>query len=86
MLNMEIETSNKKVYSNNYFATKQREYMANDPIKYEIQKKINAVYIKNRYNSEDPEIRAIFREQRKQINKRYYLKKKAMLEAAKNSN
>ena len=31
---MEIETSNKKVYSNNYFAIKQREYMANDPIKY----------------------------------------------------
>jgi ATP-dependent protease ClpP protease subunit len=57
MLNMEIETSNKKVYSNNYFAIKQREYMANDPIKYEIQKKINAVYLKNRYNSEDPEIR-----------------------------
>jgi hypothetical protein len=86
MLNMEIETSNKKVYSNNYFAIKQREYMANDPIKYEIQKKINAVYLKNRYNSEDPEIRNAFREQRKQNNRRYYLKKKAMLEAAKNSN
>jgi hypothetical protein len=84
---MEIETSNKKVYSNNYFAIKQREYMANDPIKYEIQKKINAVYLKNRYNSEDPEIRNAFREQSKQNNRRYYLKKKAaMLEAAKNSN
>jgi len=80
---MEIEKTNEKVYSTNYFAIKQREYMANDPIKYEIHKKINAVYIKNRYNSENPEIREAFREQRKQNNRRYYLKKKAaMLQAA----
>ena len=80
MLKMEVE----KVYSDNYFAIKQREYLANDPIKYEIHKKLNAVYIKNRYNSEDPEIRNVFREQRKQNNRRHYLKKKAaLLEAAK---
>jgi hypothetical protein len=81
---MEIEESNKKVYSNNYFAIKQREYMANDPIKYAIHKKMNLSYLNNRYNSEDPEIRNAFREERKQNNRRYYLKKKAaMLEAAK---
>lgn len=83
---MEIEKTNEKFYSTNYFATKQREYMANDPIKYAIHKKMNLVYLNNRYNSEDPEIRNAFREQRKQINRRCYLKKKAMLEAAKNSN
>ena len=84
MLKMDIEKSNEKVYSNNYVAIKQREYRSNDPIKYEIHKKMNAVYIKNRFNSEDPEIRNAFREQRKQNNRKYYLKKKAaMLEAAK---
>jgi hypothetical protein len=84
MLNMDIEESNKKVYSNNYFATKQREYRSNDHIMYQIHKKMNLSYLNNRYNSEDPEIRNAFREQRKQNNRKYYLKKKAaMLEAAK---
>jgi len=83
---MEIEKTNEKTYSDNYFAVKQRQYMSNDPIKYAIHKKMNLVYLNNRYNSEDPEIRNAFREQRKQINRRCYLKKKAMLEAAKNSN
>jgi len=85
MLKMESEKTNEKVYSNSYFATKQREYRANDPIMYEIHKKMNLSYLNNRYNSEDPEIRNAFRLQRKQNNRRYYLKKKAMLEAAKNS-
>ena len=82
---MDIEETNEKNYSTNYFAIKQREYRAHDAIKYEIQKKMNAIYIKNRYNSEDPDIRKEFRQQRKENNRRYYLKKKAMLEAAKNS-
>ena len=80
---MDIE---KKNYSTNYFAIKQREYMARDFIKYEIQKKMNTANLNKRYNSEDPEIRNTFRLQRKENNRRYYLKKKAMLEASKNSN
>ena len=80
---MDIEESNKKVCSNNYFATKQREYM-NDYFKYAIHKQNVVKLNKYKYHCSDDDVKEPFREQRKQINRRYYLKKKAeMLEAAK---
>ncbi len=80
---MDIEKTNEKFFSNNYFATKQREYM-NDYFKYAIHKQNVANLTRTKYHSCDDNVREEFREQRKQINRRYYLKKKAaMLEAAK---
>jgi hypothetical protein len=68
----------KNEYSMNYHAVKAREYNE-DGFKYAIAKMRNIAFIKNKYNSEDEEVRNLFRAQRAIINKKYYLKRKEKL-------
>lgn len=67
-----------KTYSNNYYASKQREYMS-DNFKYAIHKQNVANLMKSKYNSDDDDVRDAFRLQRKEISRRYYLNKKAKM-------
>ena len=46
----------------------------------------NIAFIKNKYNSEDEDVRTEFRKQRAIINKKYYLKKKEQLAKGKTNN
>ena len=75
-------TTETKIYSTKYNAVKAREYNE-DSFKYAILKMRNIAFIKNKYNSEDEDIRTEFRKQRAIINKKYYLKKKEEVAEAK---
>jgi hypothetical protein len=64
-----------RIYSTNYKTVKGRIYLQ-DPIKYEKSKQISMEYARARYHSEDDEIRNKYRAQRKEWNRKAYLKKK----------
>ena len=71
-------TTEPKTYSTNYNAVKAREYNE-DSFKYAMLKMRNIAFIKNKYNSEDEDVRNEFRKKRAIINKKYYDKKKEAL-------
>ena len=64
-----------KVYSTNYKTVQARIYLQ-DPVKYAKSKEISSICSHNRYHSENEEIRTKYRKQRKEWNRKYYLKKK----------
>ena len=64
-----------RVYSTNYKTVKGRIYLQ-DEVKYEKSKQISMQYSRARYHSEDDEIRTKYRDQRKEWNRKAYLKRK----------
>ena len=64
-----------RIYSTNYKTVKARIYLQ-DPIKYEKSKQISMECAKARYHSEDEAVRQKYRDQRKEWNRKAYLKRK----------
>ena len=65
-----------RIYSTNYKTIKARIYLQ-DEVKYEKSKRVSMACARARYHSEDDEIRNKYRAQRKEWNRKAYLKKKA---------